>query len=580
MRGVHVVLLCVALVMVVAVPSGCELTPDVYKAEADDFVDSTINAKWDARFGLKPSTSLDEPRLPRDPNVLRVMLPEDGVMSLPLAVAIALQNSREYQIEKEMLYQSALDLRLAQHVFEPNPFALLGMGYAVTERPEKKLNTDKVGGFVLDVEEKTDVTTERKYGAESDIGFNQVLSTGAVLSARLAVGWVKILTGDVDEGLTTIISATISQPLLRGAGREIVLEQLTQAERNVLYQIRSFNRFRQSLVVDVISQYYLVLQLADEVENARANYESIEVIHEKVEALARVGRMPRHELEEAEQERLSARDVYLTAQREYAQALDNLKLLLALPPQMEFTLDTAVLERLRTHKVEELGLAEADALAAAEVYRLDLANRVDRVIDAERKANVALDRIRTELNLVGMANRDVADRRSFGSPLGVVTAEDSFRIDAELDLPLDRLAEKNDYRLALIALDQARRAEEELRDLIVAEVRAAYRNLREAHDRYRVQTEAYALAKRRLDNTLMLLQYRRTNVRDVLRAQEDLYQSRVDATDAVTDFAIALMEFCRDTGLLQVRPDGTWQEGLARARASQPSRTPIASPNG
>jgi len=580
---------------VVLLSTGCQNTPEAYKAEADRFVYHTVDAKWDARFGAKPSYDLDEPRLPRDPNALAVMLPEDGRMSLPLAVAIALANNREYQLQKESLYVSALELRLVQHVFEPNPFTLLGAGYAETERRKNDWIIDKDKAYaapgmgevmrqgdigfeetdvVFDIDEVTQESTERKYGLESDIGFRQVLSTGARISARVAMGWLQILSGDVDDGLSTIISATISQPLLRGAGREIVLEQLTQAERNVLYEIRAFNRFRQQLVVDVISQYYRTLQLADNLDNARANLANLDDIYAKMKALAGVGKLARHELEEAEQERLDARDAVYKAEREYTQALDDLKLLLALPPQMAFTLDPAELERLRTHTIDELGLAEAEAVAAAQVYRLDLANRIDTVIDAERKVKVALDRTRMELNLVATANKDVAERESFGALLGVVTAEDTFRIGVEMDLPLDRLPEKNDYRLSLIALDQARRAEEELRDNIIAEVRRAYRDLREAHRRYAVQTEGYGLAKRRLNNTLQLLQYQRANVRDVLRAQRDFYQARLEATDAVVDFTVALMAFYRDTGLLQVRPDGSWANGLARLR---PAATPPTS---
>ena len=46
----------------------------------------------------------------------------------------------------------------------------------------------------------------------------------------------------------TISESTITldlvQPLLRGGGRAVTLEPLTQTERNLLYQIRAFARFR------------------------------------------------------------------------------------------------------------------------------------------------------------------------------------------------------------------------------------------------------------------------------------------------------------------------------------------------
>ena len=47
--------------------------------------------------------------------------------------------------------------------------------------------------------------------------------------------------------------------------------------------------------------------------------------------------------------------------------------------------------------------------------------------------------------------------------------------------------------------------------------------------------------------------------RRVLSAQQDLYDARRAATDALIDYATATLDFYRDTGVLQVRPDGMWE---------------------
>ena len=46
---------------------------------------------------------------------------------------------------------------------------------------------------------------------------------------------------------------TFMQPFLRGAGRAVVLENLTQAERTLLYQVRTFAQFRQQFIVDMLT---------------------------------------------------------------------------------------------------------------------------------------------------------------------------------------------------------------------------------------------------------------------------------------------------------------------------------------
>ena len=43
------------------------------------------------------------------------------------------------------------------------------------------------------------------------------------------------------------------QPFLRGGGRAVILEALTQAERNLVYQARIFAKFRQEFIVDMLT---------------------------------------------------------------------------------------------------------------------------------------------------------------------------------------------------------------------------------------------------------------------------------------------------------------------------------------
>ena len=63
--------------------------------------------------------------------------------------------------------------------------------------------------------------------------------------------------------MSTIFTASVMQPLLRGSERTVVVERLTQAERDTLYRIRTFNRFRKTFVVWVITQYYRALDLVE-----------------------------------------------------------------------------------------------------------------------------------------------------------------------------------------------------------------------------------------------------------------------------------------------------------------------------
>ena len=91
------------------------------------------------------------------------------------------------------------------------------------------------------------------------------------------------------------------------------------------------------------------------------------------------------------------------------------------------------------------------------------------------------------------------------------------------------------------------------------DIRQAYRDLKEAAERYKIQSEGLRLAQERFKKTFLLMQYARASSRRVLDAQNALFDAQNDATDALVDYAIATLSFYRDTGVLQVRPDGMWE---------------------
>ena len=520
----------VCLLVALCCIAGCATKED-YKNEADEQVYKIIDQKWRDDFGTKANYKVSdtEPSY-SDINIAKAV-PASGVLTLPQAVAMATAYNREYQTQKEELYIKALDLKLTRHDFEKQYFGVVTGGY--------------------DADRNDEVV-----GIEANFGFNQLLAQGTLITTRVALAWADVLTGNLRSGLTSILSATITQPLLRGSERKVVLENLTQAERDTLYQVRAFNRFRQTFVVSVISQYYGVLQLWDIMENTKKNCDTLDLLIGKVEKLSNAGRVPQFELQRVRQDKLRAYDEYIQAEKQYKQALDEFKITLSLPTNAEFQLDTKVLDTLKSSEMKMPDFSDTEAIDTALFRRLDLVNVADSVADAERKVYVAADSLRAELNLVGSADASSAkraDRRTLD------WTEKDYSLDFELDLPLDRVPEQNVYRKALLTLNQQKREYEQATDTVKLEVRNAYRNLTEAARRYSIQTEASELADKRYNNTLTLLQYGRANSRRVLNALEDQLDARNNATEALVAFTVASLNFYSDTGVLYVRPDGMWE---------------------
>ncbi len=512
---------------------GC--STEHYKAEADREVYEIITGKWQDGFGSKSNYIISDCNVPASPNDIKIeaAISASGVLSLAQALAIATAQNRDYQRQKEDLYLTALDLTLARHQFARQWFGTVDASYVRDSADER------IG-----------------YGAET--GFNQLLADGAQIGTSIAIDWARFLTGDPDMSLGSVLSASITQPLLRGRGRKIAQENLTQAERNALYQIRSFNRYRKMFVVSIVDAYYRVLQRRDAVTNAENNYNSRVASRERLEMEAEAGRKPNYEVDQARQSELSARDSYLRALQTYEQRLDEFKILLSLPTRTEIELDQNELKALETIGVTKPDYDLNAAIETALAQRLDLANSADAVQDSERKVIVAADNLGVELNLIGSANVNSAPKTKF-ERLQFQNGTYSFALEA--DLPLDRKAERNAYREALIALEQRRREFQGDVDEVELDVRQAYRQLVEAAERYQTQKTSLEVAETRVESTTFLLQAGRVTTRDLLESQDALLGAQNDVTAVLVDYAIAKLSFFRDVGILQVRPDGMWEQG-------------------
>lgn len=502
-----------------------------YKAEADRDVYRIIDEKWEADHGTQANFRISDTEPgPQDLRPTPVP-PSLGTLTLPQAVALATAQNREYQSQKEALFLQALDLRLTRHQFDNLFFGGGNAGVAGNSDHE-----------VL--------------GAEANAGFNRLLSNGTRISAQIGLAWADILTGNLKGGVASILGVTVVKPLLRGSRREIVLEGLTQAERDTLYQIRSFNRFRKTFVVAVITEYYLVLQLQDSVQNAQQNYQSLVVLYEQSQRLVEAGLLPQLEVQRVHQEVIQAYDRQLQRQRLYEEATDRFKITLSLNPSNQCQVDFQVLQALKTSGMRFPDFTEEDVVAAALARRLDLANASDQIIDAQRKVVVAEDQLRAELNIVGNSGLTSAKRADWTR---LQARDNEYGLGLELDLPFDRMLEATEYRKAQIALTQRKREYEQQSSEVTLAIREAYRRLVEAAERYKIQTEALGLAQKRYKDTNILLRHQRVSTRRVLSAQSDLLEAQDAGADALVDFTLATLAFYRDTGVLNVQPDGMWR---------------------
>ncbi|HIE68697.1 MAG TPA: hypothetical protein EYP98_00260, partial [Planctomycetes bacterium] len=267
--------------------------------------------------------------------------PEPVKLTLAQALDVAAENSRDFQRQKEGLYLAALSLTGTLNDFR------LRFG----------------GGGSATSDGTSDITNDVTLSEDLSASASSVVGTSVVVNF-VETFMRSVINGGQFDG-SSILNLTLTQPLLRGAGRHIAREPLTQSERNVIYAIRDFERFRSQFAIDLVADYWNVVQQMSDLENVEATYNSLRLSRIKDEELQLAGRRTIVDLGRSKQSEFSANAQRVRAKNTLESTLDSFKLTLGLPVTAVIELDPAELTKLVEEGVEPVKLSEQQALSLA-----------------------------------------------------------------------------------------------------------------------------------------------------------------------------------------------------------------------
>lgn len=302
-------------------------------------------------------------------------------IKLDQAVELGLFNAREYQDRREDLYLSALPVTLERFNFAAQAF--------FTEQVVRRSTGRELanGG--------------ERWNMGTTAGFSKLFPTGALLAVQLANQVVIDLSGDRPQTSISNLTLSLAQPFLRGGGFAVTLEGLTQAERTLLYAMRSYARFRKVFYVAIAggggytnNPYGLqglsanlgrgiggnltapsvgfmpLLYQSAVISNQRKNVTALERLLRLYQAFREGGQQSDLQVGQVEVQLLSSRGQLLgqingvtaggagggSGIRGYLDALDNFKLQLGLPLTVTLDLDDVPLRpiRLQLGRFEEV----------------------------------------------------------------------------------------------------------------------------------------------------------------------------------------------------------------------------------
>lgn len=475
-------------------------------------------------------------------------LDESATLSINLedALRIAQRNAREYLTAEEEYTLSSIGLLIERHQWGPRFFATSS----------------------LDVSGDATGDSDIPLSIINELLVTQQLQSGGQVEARLVWNATEQLrsTATEDYVQSTAIVLSGDVPLLRGAGPS-ARENLIQAERNLVYSARSYERFRRTFLVSIARDYFQLINQLNRIANTEQSIKSLQVSYQRTTSLVEAGRRRQFEVQQVEASVLQRQADLINQRESYVVALDRFKIRLGIPMSSNVEIVPSTLDL----PIPEVTPAQASMVALD--YRLDLQNRRDQLDDFRRAVRNRRNDLLPDLDLNASVTFNTDDQRNVGG-FRFDAADTMYNAGVTFGFPLDRKIERLNLRSALIAVSRAIRDFEEFRDQVILDARSALRSI----DQQRLN---FQLAVRQVENNQLTVQefeLRKDTVDifDSIRAEDNLLQAQNDRDAALQSLQVSVLQYLLTTGQIRVNHDGTLNRAnIPRAETEpQPAAPP------
>ena len=283
------------------------------------------------------------------------------VLTLDRAFQLASIHAPVLQQQRETLYLSALDVSIQRFGFDTQLFA----GHNSFITTQGRLRNPLLGS-------RTQLS--RSLGVNGGgINLNRLGITGATFAAGLANSLVFNLAGNNTQTASSLFDFSIIQPLLRGAGRDRIMESLTQTERTLLANVRQFERFRRGFYLQIATGratgagpnrtgdflnlpaaastqaggYLGLLQQQQQIRNLEFNLRLLEAVLDQFRTFFEEDRINKLQIRQFEATVFQQQQNLLNTKVTYANTLDQFKQTLGLPPYLDVVIADPMLDRFK-----------------------------------------------------------------------------------------------------------------------------------------------------------------------------------------------------------------------------------------
>ena len=282
------------------------------------------------------------------------------VLSLSNAYRLALIHSPDLQQQRETLYLSALEVSIQRFGFDSQLFSGFNSFFDSSGSANTGTGTSS-----------TSISSSLGNNGQG-IQASRLGIAGATFAAGLANTILWEFSGNNTQSANSLIDFSVIQPLLRGAGRERILESLTQSERTLLANVRQLERFRRGFYLEVamgrnagagpsaggtgaflnqpglagsnVGGYLGLLQQKQIINNIEFSVAQFETLLKQFRELFERDRIDKLQVAQFETSVYNQQQALLNSRIAYQNSLDAFKILLGLPPDVDVVIEDPFLD--------------------------------------------------------------------------------------------------------------------------------------------------------------------------------------------------------------------------------------------
>lgn len=454
-------------------------------------------------------------------------------LSLPLNEAIRMAVEKNLDVRAELYNPAQYEAEINRNRSIYDPILTLQTSFTdSTTVPSSDLSgsADKSVAFLL------------------NSSINRTFWSGATASLYFNNGYASTNSNSsVPNYWQTGLGASISQPLLKNAGREATEIDINVSRLSKFSSLEHFNLKLLETVAQVRNEYFKLHSLREESEVKKVSLALARKILNDTQARVKAGVLPAMEILNAEFGVVSREKELIDAERAVDDQVDVLKLILQVDGNVSDvrTLDLPTREPFAASEDEAIRKAMTRPDIREQKHNLEIAELQTRVFNRKTLADLALTASASMTGLDSTYQRNLDKTFTYDYPV--------WSIGLNFSYPLGNSAADNDYRKSRLKTEQIALQIRSLEGGAANEVRSAIRGITTGFKQIEVADRGRVFAEERLRAFIRKNEVGLATTKDVLDVENDLATAKNNQIKAVVDYANSLTRYWQVTGELLER---------------------------